>query len=84
MSLETNPTTEHLLPMKGVEARTGLSRSSIYRLITDKKFPEPIQLDLGTRTRSPSRWVASEIDEWVSAQIAARRNLNIDGEDARS
>jgi len=54
MSLDTNQATEHLLPMKGVEARTGLSRSSIYRLITDRKFPEPIQLDLGTRTRPPS------------------------------
>ena len=50
-----------------VKARTGLCRSAIYRLIALGSFPAPIKL--GERA---SAWSAREIDEWISARIAAR------------
>lgn len=44
----------------------GLSRSNIYQKIQNGAFPEPIKLG-----RS-SRWLASEIFEWVNTQACAR------------
>ena len=52
-----------------VKAMTGLSRSSIYQFIKDKKFPP--QIKLGTRAVA---WDASEIQEWMSSCIAQRTN----------
>jgi prophage regulatory protein len=79
MSSEIIQTTEQLLPLKDVVARSGLSSSSIYRMISEGKFPPPIHLDVGIRTRPPSRWVSSEVDEWVASQIAARRKPQTGG-----
>lgn len=52
-----------------VKARTGLSRSEIYRRAAAKPptFPAPIKL--GERA---SAWDSSEIDEWIAARIAER------------
>lgn len=50
-----------------VKARTGLSRSEIYRRITAGDFPAPVKL--GERC---SAWDSREIDGWVLARIAAR------------
>lgn len=51
-----------------VIARTGLSRSTIYRRIADGTFPEPIKA--GPRA---SRWLESEIDAWMQEQITKSR-----------
>ena len=50
-----------------VKARTGLSRSEIYRRTADGRFPAPIKL--GERA---SAWNAVEVDSWITARIAAR------------
>lgn len=50
-----------------VKARTGLSRSEIYRRIALGDFPRPIKL--GERA---SAWSAAEIDAWIAERIAAR------------
>jgi len=50
-----------------VEARTGLSRSSIYDRIAEGTFPKPIPL--GGRSVG---WLESEIVEWQKARIAER------------
>lgn len=57
---------ENLLRRKQVEARTGLSSSSIYDAIQREDFPKPIPL-LG-RTVA---WKESDIDQWVENRIAA-------------
>lgn len=54
----------HRLP--SVKTLTGLSRSSIYRLIADGKFPKPIKL--GERA---SGWQASTIHKWIEERTAA-------------
>ena len=51
-----------------VEARTGLSRSTIYSRIQDGTFPRPILL--GSRAVG---WLEHEIDEWLDRRIKASR-----------
>ena len=51
-----------------VEARTGLSRSTIYARIQDGTFPKPILL--GSRAVG---WLEHEIDDWLDQRIRASR-----------
>jgi prophage regulatory protein len=50
-----------------VKARTGLSRSEIYRRIAAGDFPRPVKL--GERA---SAWESGEIDRYIAGLIAAR------------
>ena len=50
-----------------VRARTGLSRSEIYRRIALGEFPAPVKL--GPRA---SAWHAAELDAWITQRIVAR------------
>ena len=52
-----------------VEARTGLGKSEIYRREARGEFPK--RLKLGARYTA---WVASEVDDWVHAQIRRVRD----------
>lgn len=56
-----------LLRLPGVRARTGLSRSEIYRRIQAGDFPQPVHL--GERSRA---WPEHEVLAWCQARIAAR------------
>lgn len=56
---------------KKVEARTGLSRSTIYAGIRAGTFPKPIRL--GAQSVG---WLESEIDAWLRERIAASRNAS--------
>ncbi|NBQ69216.1 MAG: AlpA family transcriptional regulator [Nitrosomonadaceae bacterium] len=65
-----------ILRRKQVEARTGLSRSSIYARLRhnpkrpgdyDPTFPKPVSM--GARAVG---WIEAEIDAWIAAQIAKR------------
>jgi prophage regulatory protein len=53
-----------VLKLPAVQAKTQLSRSSIYRLEADGKFPKRIQLGDGHAVA----WYANEIDEWVATR----------------
>ena len=57
-----------LIRLPEVLRRVGLGRSSVYRLISEHRFPTPIKI--GPRA---SAWVEGEIDVWVEACIAASR-----------
>lgn len=52
---------ESLLRLRGVQARVPLSKSAIYKLIAESKFPEPIRLSARC-----SLWRASDIDAFVA------------------
>ncbi|MGH8111755.1 MAG: helix-turn-helix transcriptional regulator [Rhodanobacteraceae bacterium] len=56
-----------LLRLPQVSARTGLSRSELYRRMAGGDFPA--QVKIGVRA---SAWNAAEIDHWVAARIAER------------
>ena len=51
-----------------VQARTGLSRSTIYRRLAGGSFPRP--LSLGARAVG---WIESEVDEWIRQRIVESR-----------
>ena len=57
-----------VLRLPRVQARTGLSRSSIYMRVANRSFPQPVRL--GARAIG---WIESEVDQWIRAQIAASR-----------
>lgn len=65
----TENTEVRILRRKKVEARTGLSRSTLYALIAANKFPKPIQL---TGAQSVG-WIESEVDNFLRERIAASR-----------
>lgn len=50
-----------------VERRTGLSRSTLYWLVSRGEFPRPVPL--GRRTVG---WVEAEVFEWLAQRIAVR------------
>ncbi|MDE2982906.1 MAG: AlpA family transcriptional regulator [Gemmatimonadota bacterium] len=53
--------------LREVMARTGLSRSTIYILMAEGRFPTPVPL--GARSVG---WIDSELEEWLRDRIAAR------------
>lgn len=54
-----------LLRLSQVLARTGLSRSTLFRLVAAGKFPSPRRL----RDVRVSAWNSIEVDQWVTSQI---------------
>jgi len=59
---------QRILRMPETKARTGVPRSSIYRLLAMGEFPRPIKL--GARSIG---FVESEVDAWIADRIAASR-----------
>ena len=57
-----------IIRLSSVKARTGLSRSGIYLMISQKTFPSPIKL--GARSVG---WLDSEITEWINNRVAGTR-----------
>ena len=52
---------ERMLGLRSMVLRTGLSKSTLYRLIKQGSFPPPLQL-----APRAVRWRSDEIDEWLS------------------
>ncbi len=59
-----------MLRRRQVEARTGLSRSTIYQRIADGEFPAPVSL--GGRAVG---WPSDEIDAWIADRIAQAQKV---------
>jgi predicted DNA-binding transcriptional regulator AlpA len=56
-----------LLSREEVEARTSLSKTTIWRRVRAGEFPSPVRL-------GPSRiaWVEASISEWIATRVATR------------
>ncbi len=72
---ESTPKALTILRRKDVQARTGLSRSTIYSkmqssrpALYDPTFPKPISL--GAKCVG---WIEAEIEEWIASQIKKSR-----------
>ena len=61
-----------VIRLSQVKAMTGLSRSTIYRFMSVRKFPK--QIKLGPKS---SGWLIDEVDEWIKRQIQIRDNRQI-------
>ena len=59
-----------ILRLPAVEAKTGLPASSIYELMQNHSFPEPVGL-----SKRRVGWVEQEINQWIEARIAARNAM---------
>ena len=57
-----------ILRQKQVQARTGLSRSTIYLRVSEGRFPKPVSL--GARAVG---WVDAEVEAWLAGQIEQSR-----------
>ncbi|OJH81918.1 helix-turn-helix transcriptional regulator [Serratia marcescens] len=60
---------ENLIRLPEVIKRTGISKTTIYELINEKRFPS--QVKIGTRAVA---FIESEIDEWFVNLINTSRN----------
>ena len=69
--MENTHTPTRILRLPEVKIRTGLSRSLIYLMMKEHRFPQAITVS-GTRCVG---WVESEIDTWVADKIEAGRKV---------
>jgi prophage regulatory protein len=58
------------LRLPKVREVTGYSKSTIYRLMAQRRFPPCVKLSDGY---SASAWVASEVQDWMASRVAASR-----------
>ena len=65
---ERTTTPTRILRLPEVMARTGLSRTTIYRWRLAGRFPQPVRL--GTRNVG---WIESELEAWLRERMAERR-----------
>lgn len=59
---------EQILKIYEVQSITGLSRTTIYRMVSANTFPK--QIKLGERS---SGWLKSEVEAWLNNRIATSR-----------
>lgn len=57
-----------ILRLQEVMNRTGLKRSTIYKLMNDSKFPKQIML-----TERCVGWIEDEIHDWIVERLASAR-----------
>lgn len=60
--------TDKILRFPQVLNRIGLSRSTIYKKISDRQFPQPIPL--GDRAVG---WLESDIEDWIAERVATSK-----------
>lgn len=65
-----------ILRRKQVQARTGLSRSSIYGLMKAESNPFPQSIRISPRAVG---WLESDIDTYIQARVNASRNVSCVG-----
>ena len=56
-----------LIRLPEVRQKVGMSKSQIYKLIAQDKFPKPLKV-----SRRISCWVVAEVDSWVKNKIEIR------------
>ena len=59
---------DEFIDMKFITRLTGLSDKWLYKLIQEGVFPKPIKMGRA------SRWLKSDLEEWLQAKINDSRN----------
>ena len=54
-----------LLRLPAVMEMTGISQTSVYRLVRENKFPQPVRVAVPKMTV----WPSDKIEEWVQNQL---------------
>lgn len=60
----TNQRQQRMLRITGVEELTGLKKTTIYRLVRERRFPAPVRL-----SQRCSAWQESAVCEWLDQRI---------------
>lgn len=58
---------QRLVRLPEIMARTSLSRSTIYTMMGEGRFPRPVKLNLRS-----NGWIESEVNAWLDSRIADR------------
>ena len=74
------PLEPELIDMHAVIAKTGLSRSSIYRAIDNAGFPKAVPMSSSRTGYGRRLFIRGEVDAWVQEQIAKRDATSHSGE----
>ena len=69
MTTITHPISVLRLPE--VQSKTGLARSTIYKMMSEGKFPIPIKI-----TSKAVAWPSMEIDDWITLKMDNRKSLH--------
>lgn len=64
---------DRIIRLKTVLARTGLSRSTIYRKIAEGTFPAQIKISV-----HGSGWHESDINQWIADPVSWRPEPDLD------
>ena len=64
-----DPGQDRIMRRREVQQTTGLSRSSMYRLIATGGFPSPIQL-----STNAVGWLQAEVMSWIQGRVTATRS----------
>ena len=67
---------DRIVRLKTILARTGLSRSTIYRKIAEGTFPPQIRI-----SANGAGWRESDINRWVANPVAWRPRGEVDFDD---
>ncbi len=59
-----------LLNKRKAAARIGVNPATLLRMAREGRFPVPVRL--GDFTLAEFRFIESEVDEWITARVAAR------------
>ncbi len=70
------PAPDRIVRLNTVLARTGLSRSTIYRKIAEGTFPAQIRISI-----NGAGWRESEINRWVADPVSWRPSSKFDFDD---
>jgi prophage regulatory protein len=67
------PEPDRIIRLKTVLSRTGLSRSTIYRKITEGTFPAQIRISV-----NGAGWRESDINRWIADPVSWRPKSEVD------
>ena len=59
---------ERVLTLRSVAKRTGVSESTVIRLVKRKKFPQPFKIIAGR-----NGWLIDSVDQWIDGRVKADR-----------
>jgi len=68
-------TVNRILRQKDVKAATGLSRTTIWRLIRHGAFPAPRRLTNGAPGKGAVGWLAREVEAWLASRPTTASEL---------
>ncbi|VVE53333.1 helix-turn-helix transcriptional regulator [Pandoraea anhela] len=74
--MEKSNNVERLLKLKDVVDQVGFGKTAIYKRVKDGTFPRPVNIGYA------SRWLESEVQQWIAKQVAAARGGLVEDADS--